>query len=140
MSEKLSVLQPVGLLLVRLVMGAALMVHGYPKLFASGPFLERFPQMGFPAWTVYLAGTVELFGGALLVLGLFARYAGFLISGQMFIAFLMVHWKFAERGALGFLGSSRDEYPLLLAVAAFLLFAAGAGKLSLDYLIFRDKA
>ena len=58
----------------------------------------------------------------------------------MFIAFLQVHWKAVERGVLGFLGSSRDEYPLLLAAVAFLLLTTGAGTFSLDRLLFRDKA
>lgn len=140
MTEKAKLLNPVGLLLMRVVMGAAFMVHGYPKLFESGPYLESFPKMGFPAWTVYLTGSIEVFGGALLILGLFARYSAFLISGMMFVAFVMVHWNVAENGYLGFLGRSRDEYPLVLSVAAFLLFTTGAGKLSLDYLIFKDKA
>ena len=140
MIAKINLLQPVGYLLVRLLIGLAMMAHGYPKLFASERFLTAFPQMGFPAWSVYLAGSVEVFGGALLVLGLVTRYAAFLISGQMFVAFLMVHWKVAENGYLGFLGKSRDEYPLLLAVVAFLLFTTGAGKLSLDAIIFKDRA
>ena len=140
MIAKINLLQPVGYLLVRLLIGLAMMAHGYPKLFASERFLTAFPQMGFPAWSVYLAGSVEVFGGALLVLGLVTRYAAFLISGQMFLAFVFVHWKYAEHGALGFLGRSGDEYPLLLSVATFLLFTAGAGKLSLDSLIFKDRA
>ncbi len=140
MLAKLTSLKPVGLLLVRAVMGAAMITHGYPKLLNSAPWLERFPQMGFPAWTVYVAGAVETFGGLLLILGLFTRFAAFFISGEMFITFLQVHWKVAERGALGFLGSSRDEYPLLLSVVAFLLLTTGAGAFSLDRLLFRDKA
>ena len=140
MIAKINFLQPVGFLLVRLLIGLAMIAHGYPKLFASEQFLVRFPQMGFPAWSVYLAGSVEVLGGALLVLGLFTRYVAFLISGEMFLAFVFVHWKYAENGYLGFLGKSRDEYPLLLSVAAFLLFTAGAGKLSLDSLIFKDRA
>lgn len=140
MIAKINLLQPVGYLLIRLLIGLAMIAHGYPKLFASERFLTAFPQMGFPAWSVYLAGSVEVFGGALLVLGLFARYAAFLISGEMFVAFLVVHWKYTENGALGFLGRGGDEYPLVLAVTTFLLFTAGAGKLSLDSLIFKDRA
>lgn len=138
--SRFNALKPLGLLLVRVVMGAALMVHGYPKLFHSAPFLERFPQMGFPAWTVYLAGAVEFFGGLLLILGLFTRVAAFFLAGQMFLAFVRVHWKLSERDLFGFLGESRDEYPLLLSVVAFLLLTVGAGALSLDRLVFRDKA
>ena len=140
MLAKLEVLKPLGLLLVRAVVGAALIVHGYPKLFQSPLFLERFPQMGFPAWAVYVAGTVEFFGGALLVLGLFTRFAAFFISGEMLVAFLQVHWKLHERPWYGFLGNGGDEYPLVLCVTAFLLFTLGAGAISLDGLLFKGKA
>jgi putative oxidoreductase len=133
-------LRPVGLLLVRLVVGAVLMAHGYPKLFQSGPFLEAFPNMGFPAWTVYVAGTVEFVGGLLLVVGLFTRWAAFFISGQFAIAFLQVHWKLGERPWYGFLGKGGDEYALVLCVVALLLLTLGAGGLSLDRLVFKDKA
>lgn len=140
MLAKLEVLKPLGLLLVRVAVGAALMAHGFPKLFASARFLEAFPPMGFPAWTVYVAGTVEFFGGALLVLGLFTRVAAFFISGQFFVAFLKVHWKPGERDLFGFLGQGGDEYPLVLCVVAFLLMTVGAGAISLDRLIFKEKA
>ncbi|OFV80703.1 MAG: hypothetical protein A3B65_01490 [Acidobacteria bacterium RIFCSPHIGHO2_02_FULL_67_57] len=140
MLAKLDVLKPLGLLLVRVAVGAALVAHGFPKLFASAPFLEAFPKMGFPAWTVYAAGTVEFFGGALLILGLFTRVAAFFISGQMFVAFVKVHWKLGERDLFGFLGQGGDEYPLLLCVVAFLLMTVGAGAISLDRLIFKEKA
>ena len=140
MLSRLNALKPVGLLLVRVVLGAALIAHGYPKLFQSAPFLEIFPKMGFPAWTVYVAGTVEFLGGALLVMGLLMRWAALFISGQFAVAFWMVHWKMAERGPLGFLGQGGDEYPLLICVVAFLLMTLGAGTFSLDRLIFKEKA
>ena len=138
---KLNILKPVALLLMRLVIGVALMAHGYPKLFTdTQAFLERFPQMGFPAWTVYVAGTVEFFGGLLLIVGLFTRIAAFLASGQMLVAFLVVHWRFGEDGLFGFLGKSGDEFPLLLCVSLFLLLTLGAGAISLDRLLFKEKA
>jgi putative oxidoreductase len=141
MFAKLNVLRPVGLLLVRVTVGAVMMAHGYPKLFTdTQAFLERFPQMGFPAWTVYVAAIVEFFGGLLLVAGLFTRIAALLVSGEMFVAFLVLHWKVAERGVLGFLGKSGDEYPLVLCATAFLLLTLGAGPISLDRLLFKDKA
>lgn len=139
MLEIMEALKPLGLLLVRGVVGAVLMAHGFPKLFHSAPFLELFPKFGFPAWMVYVAGVVEFFGGLLLGLGLFTRLAAFFISGQFFVAFLKVHWKLHERAWYGFLGTG-DEYPLVLCVLAFLLFTLGAGALSLDRLLFKGKA
>lgn len=141
MLAKLEALKPLALLLVRVVVGVVLMAHGFPKLFTqTAAFLERFPQMGFPAWTVYVAGSVEFFGGLLLVLGLFTRLAAFLIAGEFFIAFVRVHWQAGERGLFGFLGKGGDEYPLVLAVVAFLLLILGAGAISLDRLLFKGKA
>lgn len=140
MGEKLEALKPVSLLLLRVVMGAALMAHGFPKLFESNEQrFQFFTNLGFPWWAVYVAGVVEFFGGLLLVAGLFTRIAAFFISGQMAVAFLRVHYpRAAEKGGvLGFLGNGSDEYPLVLCVAAFLLFTLGAGLLSLDALIFR---
>jgi len=63
-----------------------------------------------------------------------------LISGQFFVAFLKVHWKLGERDLFGFLGNGGDEYPLVLCVVAFLLMTVGAGAVSLDRLIFKEKA
>ena len=137
---KLNNLRSVGLLLIRVVLGLIFIAHGYPKLFNSAPFMDFFVSKGFPAWTVYLAGGVELFGGALLIGGLFNRYAAFLLSGHMAVTFAVVHWKLGAGGVFKFLGNSGDEYPLLLSVACFLLATTGAGKLSLDWVIFRDKA
>lgn len=139
MLAKLNAFRPLGLLLVRVVVGAALMAHGYPKLFNSAAFMEFFTKAGFPAWALYVAGVVEFFGGILLLLGLFTRFAAFFISGEFFVAFVKVHWKLHERVWYGFLGSG-DEYPLVLCVLAFLLFTLGAGAVSLDRLLFKDKA
>ncbi len=93
MLEKLSVLRPLGLLLVRLVLGAVFVAHGYPKLFQpTEQMFQFFGNIGFPPWTVYLAGAVEFLGGLLLVLGLYTRVAAFFLSGQMAVAFLRVHY------------------------------------------------
>lgn len=141
MLARLVLLKPVGLLLVRLVVGAVLMGHGYPKLFVNTQaFLESFPRMGFPAWSVYVAGTVEFFGGLLLMVGLFTRIAAFFACGEMFVLFIRVHWKFGERGLFGFLGKSGDELPLVLCVSLFLLLTLGAGAISLDRLLFKERA
>jgi len=142
MLEKLNVLRPLGLLLVRLAVGAAFMAHGYPKLFQPTEQMFRlFANIGFPTWTVYLAGAVEFFGGLLLVIGLFTRVAAFFLSGQMAVAFLKAHYaRTLTQGYLAFLGSGADEYPLVLCVVAFLLLTLGAGAISVDRLVFREKA
>lgn len=128
-------LKPVALLLLRLGLAIIFIYHGFPKLFThSQEALAAFPRMGFPSYFVYIAGIVEFFGGCLLILGLFTRIAALLIAGEMAIAIWRVH---LPQG--GILAVSNYQLPLALAVAAFALVALGAGAISLDYVIFRDK-
>ncbi len=128
-------LRPVALLLVRCALGVIFVHHGYPKLFGNtAQFVQFFNQAGFPPYSSYLAGIIELFGGGLLVVGLFTRVAGLLLAVEMGIAIWKVHL------GQGLLAVSQYEYPLALGVVAFALSTLGAGIISLDYAIFRQKA
>jgi putative oxidoreductase len=128
-------LQPVALLLLRLGLGIIFIYHGFPKLFThTQEAVAAFPHMGFPSYFAYIAGIVEFFGGCLLIAGLFTRIAGLLIAGEMAIAILKVH--LPESGLMGVGGY---QLPLALAVGAFALVATGAGAISLDRAIFKDK-
>ena len=128
-------LKPLALLLLRWALGVIFVFHGAPKLFGNSQrFLEFFASLGFPSWMAYVAGVVELFGGALLIAGLFTRVAGLLLAGEMAVALWKVHL------AKGVLAVNEYEFPLTLAVAALTLAAVGAGAISLDRAIFKDKA
>src|ERR1700680_4957875 len=76
-------LKPLGLLVLRVAVGASFMFHGYPKLSDPARWLEAFPGFGFPSYFGYPAGILELFGGGLLTLGLFTRGAGLLLAIEM---------------------------------------------------------
>src|ERR1700731_5410386 len=83
-SEKL---KPLGLLVLRLGVAAIFLSTGYDKVFgAPGKWLALFPKQGFPSYFAYIAGSLELFGGFLLVLGLLTRITGLLLAIQMAIA------------------------------------------------------
>jgi len=74
--KSLNSLQPVGLLVLRLVLGLIFFTHGYPKLAHAGAGMQSFfVEHGLPGYFVYIAGVLEVFGGMLLVLGLFTRGA-----------------------------------------------------------------
>lgn len=136
MMQHLEKLKPLALLLLRLGLGIIFMYHGFPKLFThTREALQTFPRMGFPSYFVYIAGIVEFFGGGLLILGLFTRMAALLIAGEMAIAIWKVH---LPQG--GVMAVSNYQFPLALAVAAFALVAVGAGTISLDRAIFKNKA
>lgn len=75
--------------LLRIVAGFTFSLHGYQKVFGwfgglGGNKAELLSQMG-------VAGTIETIGGALLILGLFTRPTAFVLSGQMAVAYFMVH-------------------------------------------------
>jgi putative oxidoreductase len=133
--KKLEMLRPLALLLLRWGIGIVFIYHGYPKVAHSQQWTQSFAHMGFPSYFAYIAGVLELLGGALLIAGLFTRVSGLLLAGEMAIALWRVH---LPQGSL--LNVGNYQLPLLLAVAAFTLAAVGAGAISLDYAIFRNKA
>ncbi|MGA9184851.1 MAG: DoxX family protein [Candidatus Acidiferrales bacterium] len=127
--EKLS---PLGLLLLRIGVGAIFIFHGYPKLFVNThQAMGMFEHMGFPGYFVYIAGVLEFFGGILLIAGLFTRVAGLLLAGEMAVAIWRVH---LPQGGIG--AMHNYEFPLVLAVASFALATLGAGLISLDHAIY----
>ena len=128
-------LRPLGLLLLRIALGVVFMYHGFPKLFGdTAVYTRAFASYGLPGYVSYVAGIIELFGGALLLLGLFTRPAALLLTAAMAVAL----WKIGL--ARGLLAVSEYEFHLALLAASFALTTTGAGALSLDYAIFRQKA
>jgi putative oxidoreductase len=74
-----------------------------------------------------LGAVLEVFGGALLLLGLFTRPVSFLLAGEMAVAYFQFH---APRG---FWPTLNDGVPAVLYCFLWLFFsAAGAGPWSLD--------
>jgi putative oxidoreductase len=126
-------LRPITLLLLRVGLGVIFMYNGYPKF--VGRRLEHIDEMvhinHLPAYFVYIAGVLELGGGAMLVAGLFTRMLGLLLAGEMAIAMWKGEHFFAHPLAV-------DQYELALAlgVGAFALATFGAGSLSLDGMLF----
>ena len=74
--------------LMRIMVGAVFLWHGSQKLFGYPPLPGG---MEIPAFITYVAGPIELFGGILIMLGLFTRWAAFICSGQMAVAYWMAH-------------------------------------------------
>src|ERR1700740_451286 len=84
-------LRPLALLLLRLALGVIFLYHGYPKLSYSQRWVENFAHMGFPGYFAYIAGVLEVFCGALLIIGLFTRIAALLLAIEMATALVKVH-------------------------------------------------
>jgi putative oxidoreductase len=91
----------VGLLVLRVVVGALFVGHGAQKLFGwlGGHGLSStaasFGAMGLrpPRAMTVLAGTAELVGGLLFALGLLTPLAAALLISVMGMAIAIVHWR-----------------------------------------------
>ena len=67
---------------------------------------------------------IELVGGALVVLGFFSRYAAFICSGEMAIAYFLGHWAIVTSAPHSFLSGVNGGSTAILYCFVFLYFAA----------------
>lgn len=117
--------------LLRIMAAFSFITHGTQKLFAMPlaqprDTVELMSQLG-------LAGTLEVVGGSLLLLGLFTRPVAFILAGQMAVAYFQVHLP------MSFWPILNGGEPAVLFCFVFLyLAAAGAGPWSLDALLRGD--
>lgn len=129
MNQFLAAWQPRILSVLRIVTAFLFMQHGAQKIFGF-PAEQRYP---FDIMSLSgVAGVLELFGGALLLIGLFTRPVAFLLSGLMAVAYFMVHapqgfWPLTNGGELAALFSFVFLY----------IWTAGGGAWSVDNLIKR---
>ncbi|PYU73131.1 MAG: hypothetical protein DMG49_06680 [Acidobacteria bacterium] len=129
--KSLNSLQPLGLLILRLVLGLIFFSHGYPKVAHSAPGMQAFfVEHGLPGYFVYISGVLEVFGAILLVLGLFTRAAALLLAIEMGVAIWKVH------STASYLAVHNYEFPLAMLAGSFALATVGAGLLSLDHPLF----
>jgi hypothetical protein len=110
--------------LMRIVVGFLFLWHGTQKLVGFPPLPEG---IVVPAFITWIAGPIELFGGLLVMIGLFTRWAAFLCSGLMAFAYWMGH------GTNALLPILNGGEPAALYCFVFLFIAArGAGRWSVE--------
>jgi putative oxidoreductase len=122
MSTILTRYSPQTYALMRIVTGVLFLCHGSQKLFGIPAAAHQ-----APAFIAYAGGSIELLGGLLVAIGLFAGWAAFICSGEMAVAYWFAH-------------GTKNAFPLLnggelaaLYCFVFLCIAAyGAGIWSLD--------
>jgi putative oxidoreductase len=123
-----------GLAILRVVLGIAMLVHGWGKLSGgvdnvAGFFGGRLgiPAPGLMAWLVTI---VELVGGTLLVVGFLTQIVGILIAldllGAILFAYLHGGAPFIDKGQISW------EKEAVFAAAALCIALAGPGAWSVD--------
>ena len=108
---------------LRIVLGLLFLEHGLMKI------------VGFPASMghgplpplIMAAGIIELVAGALIVLGLFSRYAAFLGSGEMAFAYFIAHF---PRGI--YPAMNGGEGAIIFCFIFLYLAAAGPGAFAIN--------
>jgi putative oxidoreductase len=128
-----------GLLILRVGVGIFMLAHGWPKLQAL--LGGKFDLVGDPLGIGPQASTIGIvsaeFGCAiLLILGLFTRLGGLGIAFAMGVAAFTVHindpWFMTGEGP-------SKEPAMLFLIPALALIFTGAGRFSLDALLFRGR-
>ena len=122
-------LEPLALLVLRIVIGAIMIAHGYGKVFGGFSRVRDMVQhLGFPGWSAYLLAGTEFFGGILIIAGLLTRFVAVAMLIDMSVAIWKIHWHNGLKGPGGF------EFPMSVAAIAFSLIFFGAGPIALDSL------
>jgi putative oxidoreductase len=122
----LSAYAPRALSILRIVAGLLFVEHATQKFFA---FPAPFPMQPLPPLFI-AAGAIELVAGTLITLGLFTRFAALIASGEMAVAYFMIHnpqsfWPILNKG----------EVVILFCFTFFYLIFAGPGSWALDHVV-----
>ena len=125
----------VGLFALRFVMGAAFILHGWPKI--QHPLDWMGPEASVPAIFQMLAAVAEFFGGMALIVGLLTRLASLGLMANMIVALAIVHLPHGDP-FVGKPGGHSYELAAVYLACAILLVLLGPGRYSVDALLFRS--
>lgn len=129
MSSFLSTIEPFAYALMRFVTGFLFMWHGTQKLFGYPP--SQGGGGGSLSTTMAIGGGIELIGGIMIMIGLFAGIAAFISSGTMAVAYF--GWHFSMDAFLPIV--NRGELAVLYCFVLLFIAARGSGVLSVDSLL-----
>ena len=126
----------VGILLLRLVFGLALMFHGFPKIQHATSWMG--PGAPVPGFLQFLAAFSEFFGGLAFITGLLTPIAALGVAATMLTALITVHFKNGDPFVATHGGSFESALGYL--TLAVMLILTGPGRLSLDAFLFGRRA
>jgi putative oxidoreductase len=130
-----------GLLVLRLMTGAAFILHGWPKIQNAFHWMDRpgaTPEM--PGYLQALAALSEFGGGIALVLGLLTPLAALGVACTMIVAISTVHVPAGHSFVAKQPGEPSFELAAVYLAIVIMLALVGPGLLSLDALLFHRRA
>jgi len=120
-------LQNLFVLAARLLLAFIFVVEGWLKIADYSGTLGYMDSFGVPGIMLPLVILTELGGGLLVAVGLFARFAAFVLAGFALLTALFFHWNLGDQEqVIHFMKN------LAIAGGFLLLTANGAGAWSLD--------
>jgi putative oxidoreductase len=129
LGHRAAALEPQARAILRLIVGFLFTLHGVRKIFDVLPSVAG--RRGAPPFAIDslppITGYLELAGGVLMLLGLFVRQTGLVLSGYALLAYVFV----AQPRTLWPIRNGGIE-ALLYCVVFLYFFAAGAGAWSVD--------
>lgn len=112
--------------LMRIIAGFMFSFHGVQKIL--GILSDSQPAVGSQIW---FGGIIELTCGLLVMIGLQTRWAAFLASGTMAVAYFQFHWKF-QLGAEFFPVINKGELAALYCFVFLYIASCGGVTWCLD--------
>jgi len=127
----------IGFLLIRIVVGAAMVMHGWQKIGSPFHWMDKMGNAP-PAFLQGLSVLAEAGGGAAILLGLLTPLAALGLVCDLAYALFLVHLPkgdpFVASG-----GGSSYERALVYLAASLAILLTGPGRYSLDALLFRRR-
>ena len=119
-----------GRLVLRLVLGALILLHGIAKLQGPPDFVVGvLGKVGLPPFLAYGVYVGELLAPVLLILGLWTRAAAIVIAVNMIFAIYLVHM--GDLSKLGKQGGYALELQAMFLFTAVAIAFLGAGRYSI---------
>ena len=121
-----------GLLALRIIAGAGIILHGYAKIHNISGFASA---MNIPVPLAALSVFTEFLGGMFILAGFLTPLAALMLCGNMLVATVST-----INGGAPFLmksGVTGWEFPAIYLAIFFAILTLGPGRFSLDAVVFR---
>ena len=114
---------------LRIVSGLLFLEHGLQKIVNFPPMPAEMAHAIPPAFVpvIMAAGYIEIIAGVLITVGFFTRWAAFIASGEMAVAYWMVHAKTSLFPSL-----NQGDAAILFCFIFLFIAAAGPGSIAIS--------
>ena len=128
----------IGLLFIRLVVGTAMVLHGWQKIGNPFHWMDQMPSPPAP-FLQGLSVLAEVGGGAALIVGLLTPLAALAVACDMFAAMVLVHWPHGDPFVAETATGPAYERALVYLAVSVGLMVLGPGRFSLDAMLLKSR-